>query len=701
MGRLVSMVSGIPALLRHRDRAALKTGAAEAFEAAARRGTPTGEAVPARVSRARSRSLLGRTTKDFRTRNVKFLEYLGFERYSEDIGRNLEKPGLSKLQSQVLSFNQRRYKVFDASRDLAVEVMAGLRRRRFSEQALDQTVELAARLLALQPLEPPSSLPPDIARLPADGIRQWLIDVTAKKLGQQLAAVTSDVVGAIESPRSIKRHAAELRSGGTLSPGARQFTIRVRTIKGMLEEILLTMYTDAEIGQTRYAGRALAASLVRYARLTGRRDIEHRLRERVAAHGLSLDNFLGDTIEVTDKRGAKRRIRVRSGDFVSERGKGRVAAEITFGVRPNWRAWNRARKDGLLGSYFALWANPKKGPKLVAGQPVRNAMKRVMSALKRWVAGWPAMRRGYSHVGMARLQADPASGVGMLWILDNYPNAEEGGIRKIGFVEQFAMNGPHMRLGLSRFDAKRVFDAFHSQAEKRGYEDSYPAEDGAWRADVTPQEYDRLLRIPKSRAAELLRELNERAVRQIEAMMTRLGVGFAYGFSNELWRAYCSATMMLAHRLASAFEIQSYFDGWHPIVRVMKAFGSDTAKDQEMDGRIIWPGSLFVDPKIAKHEQVTFPAFKKIGKISDPFTMPAYLEMDPALTQALGALLERSGEGSIEPDADILARRVRAHLAGAREKSKRRDEAGPRSGSQESAGYSRGLEDLIAEFEEE
>ncbi len=59
----------------------------------------------------------------------------------------------------------------------------------------------------------------------------------------------------------------------------------------------------------------------------------------------------------------------------------------------------------------------------------------------------------------------------------------------------------------------------------------------------------------------------------VAEMLVRLGVGFATGFVNEIWRAYCSSTMMLGFRMGGQFEVQDASDHWHPLVMLMKRLG--------------------------------------------------------------------------------------------------------------------------------
>ena len=107
--------------------------------------------------------------------------------------------------------------------------------------------------------------------------------------------------------------------------------------------------------------------------------------------------------------------------------------------------------------------------KLKPGQPPPKPSQAAFAGFQRRLANRRYLHNGYSHAGMAEL--DKSDGVTLAWALDNYPNAGEGGIRKIGITEEFAQHGPFVKLGVAHLDAEKVWDAFHTQAAKTGYRD--------------------------------------------------------------------------------------------------------------------------------------------------------------------------------------------------------------------------------------
>ena len=204
----------------------------------------------------------------------------------------------------------------------------------------------------------------------------------------------------------------------------------------------------------------------------------------------------------------------------------------------------------------------------------------------------------------------------LAWALDNYPNAGEGGIRKIGITESSPSTGRSSSSG-GPPDAEKVWDAFHTQAAKTGYRDDvYKSGNDPRPSLITPEDHKALLAIPRSDAARLLAELSRRAAGAIEELMTRLASGFAYGFVNEIWRAY-----WFDHdaRLSHGRPVRDPGRRDHsPPGPLMKKLGLPGAKDQNTDGRIIWPGSIFIDPKVASHQVADYTDYREVGKVTNP-----------------------------------------------------------------------------------
>jgi hypothetical protein len=146
---------------------------------------------------------------------------------------------------------------------------------------------------------------------------------------------------------------------------------------------------------------------------------------------------------------------------------------------------------------------------------------------------------------------------------------------------------------------------------------------------------------------------------------------------------------MLAYRMGGQFEIQSAVDHWHIMIRILKRIGVRAIRKYMFKGRIIWPGSLFIDPKVIQHRRIEYPT-SVAAYLPSPYTIPAYVEMDHGLTLRLQALARLSDDVSITPDAGMIANEIRERLDTQARDSRRR--YGPRATP--ARGYISGLERL-------
>ena len=136
--------------------------------------------------------------------------------------------------------------------------------------------------------------------------------------------------------------------------------------------------------------------------------------------------------------------------------------------------------------------------------------------------------------------------------------------------------------------------------------------------------------------------------------MTRLGTGFAYGFVNEIWRAYWfdhDARLSHGRPVRDPGRRDHSTPGPHEEARASRR------QDQNTDGRIIWPGSIFIDPK-GRRAQVADHRLPR-GRQGDQSPRSRPTEMDPALTQDIMALAVR---GEIAPDKDVISAAIINHL---------------------------------------
>lgn len=577
------------------------------------------------------------------------LERLGFEREGELFTASLAEADRTPAQRAVLEAQRGRAAALDSARDLAAGVMGGASGR---HDRLYKAADLAARLLAMEPLPAPRALPEGLRGAPRARLLEWAVDETHARLSRHLAALLSDLADTL----------------GTQD---------VSRFRPWLEEILRPMYADADAGGARHAGRALAASLVRHARVFGLPSLERELEQALEGRGLRLADFVGDRFEVVDRRGETRKFLVRDGDVLGIRRRERSASEIAAGARPGrspalwWKAW----RQGLLGSFLAIWLDPEGPPLQVPGQPVRNALRRGVHAARRWLAGLPYFLRGYSHVGMASVRS--ADGVSLAWVYDATVDSGGGWIRKGGLLHEFFRPGVHLRFGLSRFDAREVRREFRRQA-RAGWR-AHPFKDSAypWTSGITEAEHADLARsAEEDPAPTFLARLNSFALRQVRRLRLD-GTGYDYGWLGREALAHCSLLFHLAYSLGAQFRILWRPDQWHPITYLLQWLRLPVTAGLDLDRPIHWPASLFIDPKMERHDYAEFAPAR-------PRASRPYQERDPRLTASLPPA---------QADRKALERTLVYHLE--QRRLRREGAVGWKTGLNPASGYYGDIETLL------
>jgi hypothetical protein len=661
----------------------LRNGAAELEEGE----SPTqvlGRIFDARAALAQSAAPVD--TSDVRADYRDFLGKLGFKPYGAEIQDAQALREHNAEQEMVFELAKHRLSVFDASREIAVEVMAGLERQEYSPEAMERAVELAARLLELRPLEAPGRFPHHVRSERRPERLAWLLAVTRENADKQAAGVTSDIVGAAFSPGEL-----EYLLGTSVVERREELRGQVTALRDHVHTLLRSMYADVEVSGGRYAGRALVQSLTRFARKNGRPEVEQALTAALGRRGFNIDEYVSNSFSLKDRHGRLQSFDIRTGDVLGTRSRSRRSSEIAIGAVPHPSRWGRALREGVFGALAGVWMKPEtKFPHQVARQPMRNWLRRTMHRLRKKIANMPYFLKGYSHVGIADVKE--ADGVSNVMVWESEVDIGEGGIRPVSFWDQFLVKDYHARLGIARLDADKVWHAYQQQGRAGYQEFPHTGEEGGWRSALTREEHAELLAIPRENAPELLEQLHGRALNLIEVLMTNFGIGYGYGLADKLLRLVCTTTIWHAYRLGAQFEIQSRPDRFHPLTHVLKWFGAANTAGLNLAARIIWPGSFFVDDKLALHKRVDLPGRNGGQRPNDLQTMPAYHERDAALTTRLRGLLRRGSQDPFAAPDDKLEQALRRQLVLRR--WRRRDPRSRRSATSLGRGYFRAVEVL-------
>lgn len=561
-----------------------------------------------------------------------FLIRLGFRDYSAEAQATLDSGApLGPVQRRVLQYNRDRYTIVNSARELTAILMAeGLRVRPAHEQTefLNRLAEVTARTLALQPLQTPDEFPPEIESIRSDDERErakrsWLDTV----LKQQMQKTSTDLLGDILTTlygEDAVRDAVTRKDG--------EFLSRVKVLEGYLHDYVAATYADPDIGQTRFLGRALAASLVRYARLNNLVGLEAKLEAAVLERGLSLKNFVSNQWTFVDHEKKARTVKIENGDFLMENSHGKQAWSMTTAIVPTGIA---NRVHAFLASLYGNWIlapfmpdEAKLLQKIERGEKIS-----LRERFAYYLLQLPITRRGYSHAGMAQVNHDPQSKISMVWARDLYPNANLGGVRFMG-LESFAHDGKTQNFGVARYDARKFRAWAAEQADKRGYQETVwqslkvgsRSQTVDYKAAISSDEFKQLVDKP---APEFMADVHARALRQFDAFMTgKDALGFVQG-RNVHGMANCTEGIVLAYLMGANVDPQSRMDRWSWPARVARLVGiSDASELMDPSRRAIAPSGFAWQTDLVKSHQQVFLDYKSVSERYQSYFKPADLAMN-------------------------------------------------------------------------
>jgi hypothetical protein len=583
----------------------------------------------------------------------RFLTNLGFEDYSAQIRANLAAgTGAGTVGEKVLQLNEARYDVVNQARELAVEIIGNLVDRGTKPEEVARVIDFAARMMAFQPLEPPSEFPEGIRSLPPERQAQakveHLVAVTEKQMRLHMGAVASDLVNAMFGAKTVQDIVDGAAAHRAPTPGEQATLKTISDAQVRAAKLVAFSYLDGEMGQTRYLGRALAACLMKLAKNDP--GIAVHLDRAVRLRGQRLENFVGDKVVFTDAKGKDQRITLQNGDFIMERSREQEAGQIGFAARPAPENFFRAFRHKLLGGPLAM---------VLPVEDFNNGNLTLSQWLRNRAVEYGPFNSGFSHVGVATVLEDPATGIRMTWGLDNYPNSGWGGIRLLGIPENFAQPGPFMRFGVARYKPEKFWDYAQEQIKRTGYRpyvwpaekdyvtDDFKAKDvdnperADWPITISKGEFEKLHDVPREKAAEWYGEVMRRMTDHIRhRMLTRDGIGFAYNFVNRYGRTYCSQTVVIAALQSTGLELQKALDQWNLLVKGLDKFNTPVTENLDVNFRIVAPSGFIWQEGLVDFKSsriVDYPFMSHIEQLK-AMTEPEYLETDPVLTENLAAL---------------------------------------------------------------
>ena len=502
--------------------------------------------------------------------------------------KSLEAPGLTDVSKHALTYNIDHYQIVNAARELAAFT--------FSFDKNFATEEAQDRLIALS----------EFLLLPSQNISN---EVTEKYSKENKLSI-EDSFSRLTKEKMAKEKELILSAISELTEV--QDSQSLEKLDSYLTRYLTLKYTDANLTQTNYLGRAIVSSFVRYLRKKDLDNVERKMRREFRRHVIFLDNYISDKLTIVDNQNKAQNVILHAGDFANEYSKGSEAYYISIGTAPKGFTHRiKATSNHLLGNAFkiAIYPTPDQEEailKKVQAKENLSSMEKIQYSLLQSKSDIP----GYSHAGMVDLKGDAESGIKMSWIWDSYPNDDIGGIRFIG-PEGFVFPGEFKKVGFVHYSAEKFLNYYQTQIKTRGYlknvwasysskiEDGYVAIDDMksryfWPAHITEAEMRSYANVDIKDAKEWFRkEIAPRVTGMMEYYFTSTeAIGFANGFNNVRGAAYCSQAIVLAYLQGADIDPEVQQDRLSAIVHIGHALKMSELVDIDLTQRVVSPSGF-------------------------------------------------------------------------------------------------------------
>lgn len=631
-----------------------------------------------------------RTASAREQENQEFLMRLGFKDYSQAADQTLKSGAdLHPLQKRVLEFNRERYEIVNAARNLGAFLISQIQDASPMEKdrLLERLVELTSRTMVLQPLAVPDEFPAELEGIRLDAERneakrKWLDTAIRDLLDRSQRELISDMMTTLYGEAGVQQKIKDKDAA---------FEANLKYVEAEVRNYVRIMYSDPEVAQTKYLGKAMAAVVVRFARASGNSSLEQKLEKAALEKGAILGNFISDQITMIDEKHEPKTIKISQGDFLMEYSSGKTAWSISSAVVPTGI---KSRVKAFLSS---LYGNLILAP-FIADEATllrkieRNQKKTLREHIAHFLMQSPIARRGYSHAGLAQVTKDEASGISMVWARDLYPNADLGGIRFIG-IEGFAHDGTYQRFGIAKYSPEKFLKWAREQETSRGYlqtiwksrvlSDKFETPRAGSKeksvevkTNISREDYRSLVETPLNKSSEFMKEVGIRVIGQMDEFMTgREAMGFAHG-QNIAGFGSCTEAIALAFLKSTNIDPQSRQDRWAYPVRIAKAMDlKDTKPVSALNDRVIAPGGFaWQTDLVQSHISVTFTNRTPTDRYLQRF-QPERQEMSRQVSDALRPRLNSQTtpvnlDSTIRVAQDYLTWNVGSDGFGDSEKSK-------------------------------
>lgn len=381
-----------------------------------------------------------------------FLERMGYEDFAKQADDTLKNPDLSFETRKVLEMNREKLDVVTAARDLSAFIIARMSSQANNDRALERLGTFVGQALNFGVTGLPDELPPEIQSIqdPKEKgaeAEKFLRAYIQNVANDALAKLRGDVLAILYSPSEVEQ--LDKAKDAKLSAD-------LKVINALLERIVANKFLHLETSQARFLGRGLALSIVRYARLKKRPEIETRLRSIVLHHGEILNNYITDKVIIQPTAETKQLqgFDLKAGDILMNYS--RIAEEKLTGVQFYPESILKTvveffrRHIGIQTARQLIPLQQRIIAKQLRGEKISLLERATMA-----VMNLPIFRRGYNVVGVVDVKVDAQTGLKSTWVYKNYANISLGGIQ-FEDVRNFLSPGYVDRVGHMRLDADQV-----------------------------------------------------------------------------------------------------------------------------------------------------------------------------------------------------------------------------------------------------
>ncbi|MGZ3774279.1 MAG: hypothetical protein ACXVCY_09545 [Pseudobdellovibrionaceae bacterium] len=531
-----------------------------------------------------------------------FLIRLGFKDYSAEIEKTLSSgKKISEVSREVLLQNKERYQIINDARELTANLIESLGSNLNKSGVQETLIRLSTFLLSPHPLISLEKLPDNILKLKGNK-------------DEFLKAREVYLVGlAHERAQSEKEYLLKILAD--LIPEMLSNSALFDNIDFYLTDYVSRDYSDLGLQQTRYWGRALVASLVRYSRMNVGSKLENKLSTTLRLHNIFLENFISNNLTYTNATKQTSTMTLYNGDIANEYSRGTESYQITVGVVPGDSANSKlAEKSNLLGKKRMLFSYPMEDEEAELKLKARAQQELTQSEKEKLdLISVNGNQEGFSHTGLVEIKKDLETNIQMSWIWDVYPSATLGGVRFIG-AEGFAFPANYQKIGFVHYSPAKFRKFYKNQIAQRGFlpkvwksylsklnrgeNSAEPVEDRSsfyeWSTHISKEEVFRLADNDSTDAkAWFEQEIAPRILNTVESYMTSAeALVFTTPFVNAQNMVYCSQLIVLAFLQGVNVDAEATFDSWSALTKMIKRLHLPGTENIDLSRRIIAPAGF-------------------------------------------------------------------------------------------------------------